>query len=158
MLKEIVQQLDEWMKGQATEAMAEGRVLPKPCWIHLLGQMSLIETGLPFELLATNDVDVRANYDHQVKKEFERLLAKRALVLDPVGHEAWMPKETIYTTLFEGRYVTLKVADVESVLLSKGLKAPQKNTALLTDYLSVGATARFMQLAEAYELDLEQFV
>jgi oligoendopeptidase F len=54
--------------------------------------------------------------------------------------------------------VTLKVADEESVLLSKATKAPAKNAALLTEYLASGASERFMELAEKYGLDLEQFL
>lgn len=45
-----------------------------------------------------------------------------------------------------------------AVLLSKALKAPAKNRSLLTEYLAMGASERFLELAEKYHLDLEQFV
>lgn len=120
--------------------------------------MALLERGLKLNLVATQDVDVSENLGHAARREFERLLAKRNLVLDPIGHEAWMPKETEYETFFSGKFVTLKVADEECVLLSKAAKAPQKNGALLTEYLASGPSERFLALAEKYGVNLEQFV
>lgn len=114
---------------------------PRACTIRVRGQMALIEREIKLNLVATQDVDVSANLGSAARKEFERLLAKRRLALDPVGHEAWMPKETEYETFFSGKFVTLKVADEESVLLSKAAKAPQKNSALLSTWREVQASA-----------------
>ncbi len=50
------------------------------------------------------------------------------------------------------------LAEPEAILLSKALKAPAKNRALIVEYLAKGATERFMTLAQKYALDLEQFV
>ena len=69
-----------------------------------------------------------------------------------------MPTETRYTSLYVGQFVTLEVADLESVLVSKGLKAPAKNRAIVTEYLASGASPRFMALSTKYGLDLEQFL
>jgi len=69
-----------------------------------------------------------------------------------------MPKETRYTVLFSGEFVTLKVADMEAILISKALKAPRKNRALIVEYLARGATPRFMRLARKYGVDLESFL
>jgi hypothetical protein len=56
------------------------------------------------------------------------------------------------------KFVTLKVADVDAILISKALKAPRKNRALLVEYLARGATTRFMRLAKKYNIDLESFL
>ena len=45
-----------------------------------------------------------------------------------------------------------------AVLISKALKAPKKNQALITEYLAKGASERFFALARKYGVDLEQFV
>ena len=158
MLREIAAQLDDWFVKRAKEARAEGAISPRACTIFVHGQMALFAREVNLPLVATQDVDVRADFDYAARKEFERLLAKRNLVLDPVGHEAWMPQETVYERFFSGRFVTLTVADAECVLLSKALKAPGKNRSLLTEYLASGPSARFMELAARYNLDLEQFV
>jgi hypothetical protein len=158
MLTELAAKLDDWFVEQAREAREEGMASPQACTISVHGQMALFERKLKLNLVATQDVDVRADFGHLARKEFERLLAKHNLILDQVGHEAWMPKETEYEVFFAGTFVTLKIADEESVLLSKATKAPAKNAALLTDYLASGPSERFMALAEKYGLDLEQFL
>jgi hypothetical protein len=63
-----------------------------------------------------------------------------------------------YRALFSGEYVTLEVADVDAVLLSKALKAPAKNRALIAAFLAAGGSTRFFTMAQRYHLDLEQFV
>lgn len=158
MLKDLAAELDEWFVKQAQEAVSEGMASPRACTIRVHGQMALIEREVKLNLVATQDVDVTENLSGAARKEFERLLAKRGLVLDPVGHEAWMPEETEYETFFAGTFVTLKVADEECVLLSKAAKAPKKNSALLTEYLARGPSERFVTLAAKYNVDLEQFV
>ncbi len=76
----------------------------------------------------------------------------------PVGHEAWMPKETKYELVWDGHLVMGLVAHQDYVLASKALKAPAKNHALIVEYLASGATALFIELAETYAIDLEQFL
>jgi hypothetical protein len=155
---EIAEQLDAWVVERNVELRAAGvRGLP-PCTIHLLGQSALFEVRALLQLAVTNDVDVYANYVHAVEVEFRRLLGERGKQLDPVGNEVWMPKETTYAVLFSGAFVTLKVAEVEAILVSKALKAPHKNRALIVEYLASGATERFMSLARKYRVDLESFL
>lgn len=77
--------------------------------------------------------------------------------LDPVGHEV-MPPETRYTDFFRGRFVRVLLADPEAILLSKALKAPARNRQLIVEYLALGASDRFLELAQKYRLDLEQFL
>ncbi len=128
-----------------------------PCRIRLIGQLALIEAKVDLSLVATSDVDVYATYQHPVQKEFERLLERHGFVLDPVGHEAWMPTETQYALVHPGANVRGEIADAECVLLSKALRAPVKNRNLITEYLAKGASARFLDLARRYGLDLGAF-
>lgn len=157
-MTELAAELDAWFAERAREAVQEGMASPRACTIRVHGQMALLERDVKLNLVATQDVDVRADLDHAARQEFERLLAEHDMILDPVGHEAWMPEETEYETFFEGTFVTLKIADEECVLLSKAAKAPKKNGALLTEYLAQGPSERFMSLAAKYNVDLEQFL
>jgi hypothetical protein len=50
------------------------------------------------------------------------------------------------------------VADPDAVLISKAARAPEKNKALITEYLAKGASERFFELARKHDVDLEQFV
>ncbi|MDX2051889.1 MAG: hypothetical protein SFV15_05810 [Polyangiaceae bacterium] len=124
----------------------------------MFGQTALIEARVPLTLAATQDVDVRADYTYAVEREFERLLMAQGRVLDPLGHEAWMPRETRYADVFHGKWVRVALADPDAVLISKALKAPMKNAPLITEYLAAGASERFLQLATKYHVDLERFL
>ena len=158
MLTEIAEQLDTWVIERNLEAHSEGWLSLPPCTIYLLGQTALLEVGAPLRLATTNDVGVRANYVSTIESELRRLLKQVGKELDPLGNEIWMPKETQYSSLFAGEFVTLEVADMEAILISKALKAPHKNRALLVEYLAQGATPRFMRMARKYKLDLESFL
>lgn len=158
MIVEIANELDAWVVARNVEAMEEGMLVFRPCRIRVLGQMGLLEMKSSLHLAATKDVDVYADYAYSVKMEFVRLLAIHGMELDPVGHEIWMPQETVYKTLFAGEYVTMQVADIDAILLSKALKAPAKNKVLIVEYLASGASERFFELATRYGLDLERFV
>ena len=158
MLVEIAEELDHWAVAKSAADRRDGLLGMKPCRIRLLGQMALFELGINLPLAATNDVDVHANYEHAMQQEFARLLSAKGKILDPLGNEVWMPKETRYRTLYKGELVRLDLADEESILLSKALKAPRKNGPLITAYLALGPSQRFIRLARAYRLDLEQFL
>lgn len=158
MLVRVAEALDAWAVARSIEARADGTPPLAACEIKLLGQTALLEQNAPLTLANTNDIDVRANYAQAVEQEFRRLVEREGKELDPVGHEIWMPRETRYTELFHGELVTLLVADVEAVLVSKALKAPAKNRSLLTEYLAKGASQRFLDMAKKYGVDLEQFL
>jgi len=158
MLVEIAERLETFVIERNLEARREGLLALRPCVIKLLGQAALLEAKVPLALALTNDVDVYADYEFAIEREFRRLLATQGRELDSLGREVWMPAETTYQPLFVGQYVTLLVADPEAVLLSKGLKAARKNRALLTEYLAKGPSARFLELSQKYGLDLEQFL
>ena len=154
----VLSALDAWMIRE-NEGFRNDDVLPyKACTIRLLGQAALLEIGLNIPLVATQDVDVYADYEHPVMMKFERLLNRDNLIVDPVGHEVWMPKETEYLLCYEGTCVTGLIAHPDFILISKALKAPAKNRVLLNDYLALGATDRFIELVERYNVDLEQFL
>ena len=158
MLIGIIRKLDSWINAENRKADHEGFQPMKECEIRVIGQFALLEASLSIELAATADVDVLADYEHSIKQRFEQLLQAEGLLLDPVAHEAWMPKETQYNTIFSGRFVTLKIAGPDFVIISKAKKAPQKNRDLIVQYLAQAPSERFFELAEKYEISLEKFL
>ena len=154
----IFSTLDQWIARENVRARAEGLPAHRKCTIRVLGQAALWVAEVDLALTATQDLDAYADYDWAVQQELERLLAKEGKVLDPHGREVWMPRETKYASLYEGRHVHASVADPAAVLISKALKAPEKNAALITEYLAKGASERFFELAKKYAVDLERFV
>jgi hypothetical protein len=103
------------------------------------------------------DVDVYANYEYTVKKEFQRLLEKENKFLDEFSDEIWMPEETEYLDFFSGRNFNAYIAKEEYVLISKALKAPDKNKLLVMEYISKGADKLFWELAKKYKLKTGDF-
>ena len=156
-LLDVFLALDQWVARENVRARADGTPTHKKCTIRVLGQAALWVANVDLTLTATQDLDAYADYDWAVQKELERLLAKEGKVLDPHGHEVWMPRETRYDSLYEGTYVDAWVADPDAVLISKACNAPEKNTGLITEYLAKGASKRFFELAQKYAVDLEQF-
>lgn len=157
-MEPIFKQLDEWVAVRNLELRAEGMPGHPACEIRVVGQTALLLANTGLHLAATKDVDVSANYDVAVKRQFERLLMDAELYLDPVGHEAWMPRETEFREIYRGTNVRALIAEPDYVLLSKALKAPEKNRNLLVEYLARGASPRFMALATKYKVALEDFV
>lgn len=150
--------LDQWIAQENVQARSEGLPTHRKCTVRVLGQAALWVAEVDLALTATQDLDTYADYDWAVQQELERLLAKEGKVLDPHGREVWMPRETKYASLYDGRYVQASVADPDAVLISKALKAPEKNQALITEYLAKGASDRFFELAKKYAVNLEGFV
>ena len=157
-LAEIFRALDQWVARENIRARAEGTPAYRSCSVRVLGQSALWAAGVDLTLTTTHALDANADYEWAVQRELERLLAENGKVLDPHGHEVWMPRETRYNPLYRGTFVEALVADADAVLISKALKAAEKNRALVTEYLAKGASERFFELARKYRVDLEQFV
>jgi len=156
-LAEIFLALDQWAARENVRARADGTLAHKRCTVRVLGQSALWAAGVDLTLTATQDLDAYGDYEWAVQQELERLLGEHGKVLDPHGHEVWMPTETTYSPIYRGTFVEALVADADAVLISKALKAPEKNRALVTEYLAKGASERFFELAQKYGVDLEQF-
>ena len=81
-------------------------------------------------LAQTVDLDALLKMDQQIKIEFKALLQKAGLVYDEDSYLIWLPKDASFETLFELSQITIKVVDAESALVSKAVKAPDKNKLL----------------------------
>lgn len=158
MLLDIFSELDNWIQKENRQRFEQGSPTLDSCDIRILGQTALLEAQLDLTLALTQDVDVFANYNSEIKVQFEVLLKKQGKILDPDSHLIWMPKETQYQKIFSGVAVTGYLAQPEYVLISKGIKAPQKNTNLIVEYLAKKPSKLFFELAQRYKLDLDQFV
>jgi len=158
MLKEVFADLDEWAKKTNRGNLDDGMAPLGKCLIQVVGQTALLEAKLDINLAATADVDIYQQIEYGFRKKFEELLKAKGKFLDPVGHEAWMPDETTYKTIFQGRYVEGSIAEPEYVLISKALKAPKRNEKLILEYLSTHPTNLFYSLAKKYKVPLEEFI
>lgn len=158
MLIEVFAALDNWAKEKSRSNFDEGLPPLGKCLIQVVGQSALIEAKLDVNLAATRDVDVHQQLEYVFRMKFDELLKAKGKLLDPVGHEAWMPQETKYRIIYQGRHVEGSIAEPEYVLISKALKAPQKNKNLIGEYLAGKPSSLFHSLAKKYKVPLEDFL
>lgn len=159
MLKGVFENLDAWAVERNLNAIdACERFLPVTD-ILIIGQTALLEAKFDFPVVATMDVDAYKEITYRIKVKFEELLAIKGKHLDPVGHEAWMPDETEFKTIHDGKIIIGKIAEPVFVIISKAKKSPEKNKFLIADYLaSQCRDDRIFDLADKYQIDLEKLI
>jgi hypothetical protein len=157
MLKEVCKKLDKWLDGENQEREETG-TLPLRCEIQVIGQTALLEAGLGLRLTATMDVDLYKQLHGAIRQKLDELFTVHGKKIDPVGHEAWMPKETKFNPIYTGKFAKCFVARPEYVLISKAKMAPEKNRNLIIEYLGTQPTALFLRLVKKYKIDLEEFL
>ena len=140
------------------ELREEGALEIPRFFIKILGQTALIEARLDLTLFATLYIDAYANFNSYAKTLFSKLLEKHGLFYDELSNEIWMPVETEYKLIFKGETFDGFLAKPEFVLLSKLLKAPDKNRNIIIEYLSKGPADLFMSLCKHYEINLKEFL
>ncbi|MDC0358427.1 hypothetical protein OAO01_06390 [Oligoflexia bacterium] len=158
MLRKIFHRLDEWIIAENKRAVEGSGRLISSCTFTVLGQSALLEAQLDLELAQTADVDVYNDASYAIIRKLESLLNEKGLHLDPLGAEIWMPKEVKCFEKFNGEYVRMLVAEAQYVMVSKALKAPEKNKELISQYLASEPPNTFSELCNNYGVDLNFFV
>ena len=112
--------------------------------VRLLGQMSLMsqkEVSATLSLTQTGAVDALLTMDHLIQKEFKNLLLEHGLVYDEDSYLIWIPPGANFRGLFRFENIEVDVIDPESALVSKAVKAPQKNKQLIREAIASGQFA-----------------
>jgi hypothetical protein len=92
--------------------------LPKQT-LKLVGQIALLISDLPFEILATRDLDYVGQIDYVVRQKLQQLLQKMNLHLETDTQLIWMPSHTLYLPFYVGAFLTVLVAHPRDVLRAK---------------------------------------
>jgi hypothetical protein len=106
----------------------------------VLGQFSLLsdpELSRRLPLAATMDFDAWIEGEWCVRAMLKRILAEKGLAYDELSAEIWMPKETTYRTIHDSEMLKVQISDVISTLVSKAVKAPEKNRILVREALKI---------------------
>lgn len=69
-----------------------------------------------------------------------------------------MPEETVYLPLYLGEYINAQLAAPEYVLVSKALKAPERNADIIAQYIATDPPPVFFELCKRYEVDLQKLL
>lgn len=158
MLRNIFLTLDKWILEENKRRKLNGTLETEVAEFRVLGQTALFESKLNLHLIATHDVDMYVKAQHIVWNKLDELLKAQGKHLDLNWQQIWMPEETEYDHIYKGKFVTALIAKPEYILLSKAMKAPEKNGALIVEYLAKGPSKKFEDLVKKYKVDLGQFL
>lgn len=140
-LAELFAELNDKVEALNQERGGQGLFPIGRAKVQILGQMSLLSHGrasLFLSLAQTGDLDAFLLMDNVVKEELKLCLMKRGLVYDEDSYLIWIPPGSKFETLFEMRHVTVECLDPESTLVSKAVKAPEKNKQLIREAIASG--------------------
>ncbi len=140
-LKGIFERLDARITDLNRERREEGMLGAVDVEIRLLGQMCLLvnsRVSAILHLAQTADVDALLRMDSFVKDELKKLLAEAGLIYDEDSTLVWIPEGAKFEPLFKMTNLTVLALDPESALVSKAVKAPEKNKVLIREALTSG--------------------
>ncbi len=158
----IFRELDDWIEAYNTGIDPEQGTRVKPIDVKILGQFSLLANEFAVRVLTlqrTNDLDaiLRAN-DWNIKRVLNReILAKRGLELDPQSEDIWIPPGAKYELLHDFKNVRISLLDAESALVSKAVKAKEKNKNLIIEAIASEEFPNLIGRIEANGGDLDYF-
>lgn len=138
-LKSLFNEFDEAVKRIKTEREREGLSPIAKAKVQLLGQVSLLannKVSATLSLAQTGDLDALLTMSYVVKMELEKLLPKYGLVYDEDSRLIFIPPGSRFDLLFDLENVVVEMIDAESTLVSKAVKAPEKNKQLIREAIS----------------------
>lgn len=163
--KEILQQifsdLDTWVETENRAREESGTLKLSKCLVTILGQMSLLvdeQLSAILNLAQTGDLDAKLRMDFPVKKKLKELLAENGLIYDEDSEKIFIPKESKELPLFEFENITVKRLDPESALVSKAVKAPNKNRQLLRQVIDKNKFPNLIDRIEENDGDLDKLL
>ena len=109
--------------------------------ITILGQTSLLideRVSVAIDLAATSDMDALVSAEYFVQQKFSELLKIEGLMLDTDSPYIFLPKNHTFDEIYDFEFLQVSKIDAESALVSKAVKAAQKNMELIKDALSSG--------------------
>jgi hypothetical protein len=103
--------------------------------------MSLLtneKVSAELHLAQTADLDAFLQMDHFVKMELKKLLHEEGFVYDEDSHPIWIPPAARFEAVFKFKNFAVLSIDAESALVSKAVKAPEKNKLLIREAIASG--------------------
>jgi hypothetical protein len=82
-------------------------------------------------LTQTADLDATLTMDDTVKEELKSLLRNNGYMLDEDSNLIWIPEGAEFLPFLELNNLVVESIDPESALVSKAVKAPEKNRQLI---------------------------
>lgn len=147
-LKKIFKKLNDQLETQNEQRREAGSKLIQRSSITILGQTSLlIQEKLTYmlSLVQTGDLDAKMDAEYVVIENLKEILPEYGLIYDEDSELIFIPKNSWFNPFINLSLVEVKVIDPESALVSKAVKAPQKNIQLIRQAI---ASELFPNLAQ----------
>ncbi len=160
-LAKIFKLLDHQIKIENKDRFKNGTPLIAHSRIEILGQTSLlIQPDLTYKLnlVQTGDLDALLRADYFVKQSLKKILPDYGFIYDEDSPLIFIPEGSRFLSFLNLSMLDVVVLDPESALVSKAVKAPQKNIQLIRQAI---ASDEYPHLVERIIIaggDLKNFV
>lgn len=144
----IFNTLNDQIITENNERRDNGSRLIAKSKIHVLGQTSLLvqpEFTYELSLTQTGDLDALLEAENFVKERLKIILLENGFVYDEDSPYIFIPTKTKYSNFLMLPTLEVVVIDPESALVSKAVRAPEKNKFLIRQAI---ASKNYPNLAE----------
>lgn len=110
-------------------------------------------------LVGTMDIDAHLEkVDHLIKMKMVKLFNEHHFVYDEDSEKVWLPPKCKFEKLFGFNNLEVSVLDPESALVSKAIKAREKNRLLIQIAIASGRFPNLIRRIESHGGDLNFFL
>lgn len=138
LIDNLIKELEEQLRLRREELGEDS--LNSKIEIHMLGQMSLLmnkNIAEKITLVQTNDVDALLKGKTGEAQVFKRVVRSKGLEFDELSREVWIPKDAEFLEYYDSPFVRVTYLDPISALISKAIKAKEKNRILVREALII---------------------
>lgn len=158
---QVFEKLNSALETENTVRRESGTKLIPMAKLTLLGQISLIvqpEHTYMLSLAQTGDLDAKIRADNAVKVILKEILPAYGLIYDEDSELVFIPAGSQFFKFLNLSLVEVEVIDPESALVSKAVKAPEKNLQLIRQAIVSGSYPNLADRIAVNGGDLEKFV
>lgn len=159
-LKSLFCELNSRIEQENASRRIVGAPLVGKSQIEILGQTSLLiqpELTLCLSLAQTGDLDAKLRADNFVRATLKGLLLESGLMYDEDSPLIFVPPDSRFFEFLELPNLSVTVIDPESALVSKAVKAPEKNIQLVRQAIASGNYPNLVSRIDKLGGDLSDF-
>lgn len=160
-LNKVFLELDTRISEENKNRRRDGGRTVSHAVIKIIGQASLLaqpELTISLTLAQTGDLDAFLDCDYFIKSTLKEILPQYGLIYDEDSPLVFVPKGSQFAIFSEYKNLTVKIIDPESALVSKAVKAPEKNKLLIREAIASGEYSGLIDRIELEGGDLKNFI
>lgn len=140
-MKELFEKLFEQLDAVIAQYEKDNDLTLQKTHITIMGQLALLlhpEAKLDqLDLAATRDLDAIVKGANQTFLELKKQLEKFHFIYDMDSEKIWLPKNYTTTHFYSSSKLIVNIVDPIFILVSKALKAKEKNKKLIQQALQI---------------------